>query len=217
MATRRNGKPYLWVTHLAKLLAGDRCHWSAWFKANHRYEKFEQQATDLVQWSKDHTELMRAREHELRREGFACTLESENEFKLELPSIIIAGKPDILARKERIALVVDGKTGRERESDLHQVLIYLRVLPKCRPDLVGGYELEGEVQYKRNDQRITLTPAEWTAERVTACTDLLRIVSDRQPPKRVPSAHECRFCNIGPQDCPDRIRTEQPAAMAAEF
>lgn len=217
MATRKHGKPYVWVTHLAKLLAGDRCLWSAWFRSSHRYEKFEEQALDLVQWSREHNELMRARERELKREGFTVTLEAQNEFKLELPTVIVAGKPDILARRDGLALVVDGKTGRERESDIHQVLIYLRALPKCRPDLVDGYRLEGEVQYKRNDQRITVTPEEWTPARVTACTDLLRIISDRTPPKRVPSSHECRFCNVGPSDCPDRIRTEQPAATAAAF
>lgn len=217
MATAKHGKPYVWVTHFARQLAGDQCRWRVWFQSRYRYEKFEEQALDLVQWNRDHGELMRARQRELAREGFRCTLEDENSFKLELPTAIIAGKPDILARRDGLALVVDGKTGRERESDVWQVLVYLRALPKCRPDLVNGYRLEGEVQYKRNDQRITVTPEEWTPERLAASTDLIRVISDRQPPKRVPSANECRFCNIGPSDCPDRVRTETPAAMAAEF
>jgi hypothetical protein len=212
MATLRKGKPYLYVTWLAKLLGGHECLWSAWFKAHYRYDKCEAQAMDLVQWNRDHGELMRLRRAELEREGFTVTVEQENDFKLEGAAAIVAGKPDIIATKPGIVLVVDGKTGRERESDIWQVLLYLWALPKVRPDLRG--ELEGEVQYKRGDQRITLLPSELTPERLERIVALIKTVSAPTPPARVPSAYECKVCNIGPQDCAQRRQATADQTVA---
>lgn len=217
MASRRNGKPYLYVTWLAKLLGGHECLWSAWFKAHYRYDKYETQAADLVQWNREHGELMRQRRAELEREGFTVSVEQENDFKMEGAAAIIAGKPDIIALKPGIVLVVDGKTGRERESDIWQVLIYLWALPRVRPDLKG--DLEGEVQYKRGDNRITLLPSELTAERVERIVRLIRTVAAATPPERTPSAYECKVCNIGPRDCPSRIAAtrQQEAVPVTDF
>jgi hypothetical protein len=101
---------------------------------------------------------------------------------------------------------VDGKTGRERESDIWQVLFYLFALPKSRPDLAG--ELVGEVEYKSGDA-VTVTPDALAGERMEAIVDLIQIVSAEDPPKKVPSRPECRVCNIGPRDCPQRIGQQQ--------
>ena len=212
MAVRRSGKPYIWVTYLAKLLGGDQCVWSAWFKARHRYDKHETQALDLAQWNREHSELMRARRRELEREGWTVTEESENAFRVEGDAAIVAGKADLVGRRPGMALVVDGKTGRERDSDYWQVLFYLYALPKEFPDL-AACELEGEVQYKRGDQRMTVTPAELTPERMAQIVDLIKVIASDTPPAKVPSAHECERCNIGPQDCPQRIRQQAPVAV----
>lgn len=155
---RRTGKPYIWVTWLAKLLGGNECVWSAWFKAHFKYDKYEEQAADLVRWNRDHTKLMAARRLELERDGWTVTVEDDNSFKLEGDSAVVAGKMDLVAVKGDRVLVVDGKTGRERDSDMWQILLYLFALPKSRPDLPKN--LEGEVHYKSGD--ISLTPAELT-------------------------------------------------------
>ena len=34
---------------------------------------------------------------------------------------------------------------------------------------------------------------------------LIRRLADENPARRVPSAQECRFCDIGKEDCPARI------------
>jgi CRISPR/Cas system-associated exonuclease Cas4 (RecB family) len=214
MATLRPGKPYIWATWLAKLLGGQECVWSAWFKAHYRYNKYEEMALDLVQWNREHNELMRQRRCELEREGFVCTVEDSNAFKLEGEHAVVAGKPDIIARKDDLVLVVDGKTGRERESDVWQVLLYLFALPKLQP--IRG-RLEGEVQYKRGDQRLTVTPEELTPDRIDQVVSLIKVISGKAAPPRAPSFHECRQCNIGPGDCPQRVRAERQAAVAAEF
>jgi len=215
MAVRRTGLPFIWVTHLAKLLGGHECLWSAWFRAHHRYEKYETQAIDLVQWNRDHGELMRKRRLELERDGWTVRVEQENDFKLQGQVAIVAGKPDIIATKPGHVLVVDGKTGRERESDIWQVLIYLWAVPRVFPDLKG--ELEGEVQYKREDNRISLTPSELTPDRLERLVALIRTIASDTPPARVPSSHECRTCNVGPRDCPQRMGVPREAAMATEF
>ncbi len=216
MATRRNGKPYIYVTWLAKLLGGHQCVWSAWFKAHFRYDKYEAQASDLVQWNRDHTELMRRRRAELEREGFTVAVEQENDFKIDGAHAVIAGKPDIVATKPGITLLVDGKTGRERESDIWQVLIYLWAYQKVRGQVAGV--LEGEVQYKSGDTRIAVTPAELTKERLDQIFTLIRTVAGPTQPTRVPSRYECQVCNIGPADCPARLNaTVEAVVTATEF
>lgn len=224
MATRRNSKPYIFVTWLAKLLGGHECVWSAWFRAHHQYQKFETQGADLAQWNREHDALMRARRRELEGQGYTVTVEEANAFKLEGQLAIIAGKPDLVGVKAASTnqetgelltpahtLIVDGKTGRVRESDIWQVLLYLYAFPKVRP-LTG--ELEGEVQYKSGDERIAVTPAELTPERWAQVYALIQAISSDTPPPRKPSRYECKTCNIGPQDCPQRINTEATVAVA---
>lgn len=211
MATARTGKPYIWVTWLAKLLGGQRCVWSAWFKAHYKYDKFEEMAADLVKWNREHNALMAARVKELEADGWTVMVEDQNAFKLEGASAVVAGKPDIVATKAGQVMVVDGKTGRERESDLWQVLFYLFAIPKSRPDLVG--ELVGEVQYAKGDVRITVTPADLDEVRMGQLLDLIKTVAGADAPPKTPSRAECKTCNIGSRDCPQRVGAEQTTAV----
>ena len=51
--------PYIWVTWLAKLLAGESsCEWSAWFRAH--YQDWAKPPSDFnqAQWMLDHTALV---------------------------------------------------------------------------------------------------------------------------------------------------------------
>lgn len=212
MATRRTGKPYIWATWLAKLLGGNQCVWSAWFKAHFKYEKFEEQASDLAVWNREHTALMAVRRRELEEDGWTVTVEDANSFKLEGEVAVVAGKPDLVAVKGDRVLVVDGKTGRERDSDVWQVLLYLFAIPKSRRDLPKN--LEGEVHYKTGD--LALTPAELTPERLAQVVTLIRTIAVDAPPVKVPSRAECLRCNIGARDCPERV-TEEARTLVAEF
>lgn len=213
MATPRHGKPYIWVTWLAKLLGGQQCVWSAWFKAHYKYDKYEEQAADLVKWNRDHTALMAAKRRALEADGWTVTVEDQNAFKLEGAVAVVAGKMDLVAVKDDRVLVVDGKTGRQRESDIWQVLLYLFALPKCRPDLPA--QLEGEVHYRKED--VSLTPEELTEERLEEIVGLIKTVGgDEAPPKR-PSRAECQRCNIGRKDCPERVTQDEGAVACADF
>lgn len=210
MATRRNGLPYIYVTWLAKLLGGHQCLWSAWFKAHFKYDKFEEMASDLVKWNRDHNKLMATRRRELEEDGWTVTVEDANSFKLQGQTAVVAGKPDLVATKGDQILVVDGKTGRERESDIWQVLLYLFAVPKSRPDLKG--DLVGEVFYK-SGAAVTLTPAELTPERMNQVVSLIKVIGSDTPPPKTPSREECKVCNIGPADCPQRVQERRPVAV----
>lgn len=209
MATRKHGKPYIWVTWLSKLLGGNRCVWSAWFKAHFKYEKFEEQASNLVEWNRNHTRLMAQCRAQLEADGWTVSEEEENAFRMEGTAAVVAGKPDIVAVKPGRVLVVDGKTGRERDSDIWQVLLYLYAVPKSRPDLTGT--LEGEVHYPNGE--ISLTTDELTLERMSEIVALVKAIAADEPPKKVPSRAECQRCNIGRQDCPQRVMEARPIAV----
>lgn len=222
---RRDGKPYIYVTWLAKILGGNQCLWSAWFKAHYRYEKFEPNAAQLQEWNREHTAMMAARVEELEENGWTVTTEEQNAFKLEGKTAVVAGKPDIVATMPGHpgqlgdVLVVDGKTGREREADCWQVLIYLYALPFSRPDLIDANTLAGEVHYKVGDKRVPLPIAALTTDRQREIVELIKVVAAPEAPRRVPSRDECRRCNIGFADCRERIADEEPATtpVAAGF
>src|SRR2546426_12613973 len=59
VAQPREG-PYIWVTWLSKLLAGEaHCEWALWFKAHHKYDKRLDESFDLASWAARHAELVR--------------------------------------------------------------------------------------------------------------------------------------------------------------
>jgi CRISPR/Cas system-associated exonuclease Cas4 (RecB family) len=221
MAERRKGKPSIWVTHLAKALSGADCLWRFWFSSRYWFTKFEEEAGDLQRWNRDHTAMMQARARELEREGYRVS--REEAFTLG-NNILVKGKVDIVAVKTEpaIVLAVDGKTGRERDSDKEQVLIYLYAIQhgafdEDRPDIrriaTAGI-LEGEVEYKRSNERVSLTTSELTPERVARMVDLIKVIGGDEPPAKKPSRDECRFCSIGPTDCPERVMKDRAPAVA---
>lgn len=216
MAERRRGLPNVYVTWLAKLLAGQQCQWRVWFQSHYWYDKYEPEKFDLVKWNQDHNALMRARRRELEAAGYTVTVEGQNGFKFQGKAAVLDGKPDIIASNAHETIIVDGKTGRERESDIWQVLLYLFAVPACRPELVRG-ALSGEVQYKQGDQRITLPVDALTPDREQEIVSLIRVVAADTPPRKVPSYDECKRCNIGVADCPQRVMEQPGVAKAAGF
>ena len=81
MASPRD-EPYVWVTWITKLLAGENhCEWAAWFRAHHTYAKAPSDF-DLAAWSAEHGAMVRERAAALRAEGLAVTVEGQNAFRL---------------------------------------------------------------------------------------------------------------------------------------
>jgi CRISPR/Cas system-associated exonuclease Cas4 (RecB family) len=197
---RRTGKPYIWPTWVTPLLAGtNACWWAAWYRAHYKHEKIKEdgdRSASLAQWTHEHDAMVNARAEELRAKGLLVGVEEDNEFKLEGDTAIISGKPDLVARDVGDALVIDAKSGKPRESDQWQVRIYLAILPIVDPDM-KDVTLRGEVQYRGARVPVKLSDED---KRFIFAT-VKRIGMD-DPPARVPSARDCRFCDIA--KCPDR-------------
>jgi CRISPR/Cas system-associated exonuclease Cas4 (RecB family) len=216
---QRSGKPYVWVTWLAQFLGGKQCRYALWFKARFKYTKFETHGADLTQWNADHNAMMRDRQVELEEAGYTVLREDACEYKHEGETAIVAGKPDLIAlmdgtaRQKPVMLVVDGKTGKERESDVWQVILYLFSLVRCRKDLTEGRTIAGEVHYKVGDRRRPVQLSELTEARRQDVLKAIAIVTQSDPPPKSPSRYECEKCNIGPQDCPDRYQPKSHAIV----
>lgn len=211
----RGPKAYIWVTWLAQALGGSPCLFSHWFKAHYQYVKFEQDASNLSAWNRDHTALMREQRAELEDAGWQVAVEDQNEFKIEGELAVVAGKPDIVATQPGHTLIVDGKTGKERESDWWQVFIYLYAWRTKLKDAVG--DLRGIVAYKKGDRRVELRARDLTPERVGAMVQAIKVIGGPDAPLKSPSKRDCRFCNIGYADCPEKFReANEPAPAMTE-
>ncbi|MGB2983099.1 MAG: PD-(D/E)XK nuclease family protein [Candidatus Bipolaricaulia bacterium] len=210
----RRAEPYIWVTWLTKLLAGEStCEWSAWYRAHHReYDKLPIDF-DLARWTVDHNELVNARREQLLDEGHSVCVEDENAFKRKgRTGITVSGKPDILAIRDGKGVIEDCKTGRPRTSDQLQVLVYMLLLPIKNPR-TEDVALSGRVVYKTGSIDV---PAERLddafRERFVA---LVQRVGGEKPLAKTPAWSECRWCDIGPADCLYRV-SEPPDSIEAE-
>jgi len=203
MAKSRPGGLYTWVTWLTSLLAGDaQCFFAPWFKSRHTYEKVPRDF-DVAAWTAEHTAMVRKRVAELKADGWTCTVENQNQFRIVGKSTTLAGKMDIVAVQGERILVIDCKSGQQRDSDWWQVLIYLFVLPMTKPTLTAGRIVEGEVTYK--SRSVPVPPEMLTEARRTDLIDLLRLMASPNAPEAVPSAHGCNFCDIPKSECPVRF------------
>lgn len=207
--TQRKGLPYLYVTWLAKHLAGEsQCVWSLWFQSRFKFEAVETDF-DKAAWSKEHDALVAKRSELLTGSGYTVSTENDNYFQIKGETSIIAGKMDLVTRKDAYAIVLDGKTGQKRKSDWWQALIYMAVLPIRwhRPNM----RISGEVFYK-DGTSIRIEPEELTADLKTQIFTLARFIGSRgEPPAKSPSPMECKFCKIGKNDCPQRIDSMESA------
>lgn len=204
---RRAGKPYIWATWLAKILGGDQCVRSVWFKAHYQYDKLpERNAEQLAEWNREHNAMMRERRAELEANGW--TVQTEQDFKLEGNAAVIAGKEDLVATMPGHVLIVDGKTGRRRDADFWQVLIYLwaRTLrPKKADDPTT--KIAGEVFYKRG-QPVDVRVAD-VAHHEPTLVQMVQLIAGPDEPTPNPTKYECGRCNIRPEDCARRYREER--------
>ena len=200
---QRREHPYIWVTWLPRLLTGENsCEWAIWFKAH--YQDWTRQPSDFDQakWVLDHTALVKERIGNWEVGGYDVAVEAQNRFELRGRTATLAGRPDIIARREDAAAVVDAKTGHDSPSHAVQVMIYLYAVPKALHHYRNA-KLRGQVTYRDHTVRV---PAEAVDERfIQNLGALIRKLSADEPARRVPSPQECRYCDITAADCPVRV------------
>ena len=206
---RANG-PYLWVTWLPRLLSGESsCEWASWFKAQHEGWSWSRMPSDLDQsgWLLNHTALLNEQRESWELQGYSVLTEGQNSFNLRGSSAVLAGKPDLVAKRRDQITVIDAKTGRPSPAHTTQVLIYMYALPRAL-ERYKGLSIAGQVAYP--DHVVDIPADAVDGNFVENLGRLIRRLASQMPARRVPSPGECRFCEITPADCPDRAAEGPP-------
>ena len=207
MANLRNS-PYIWATWLPRLLTGENsCEWASWFRARHESGSWVRRPSDFnqIQWLVGHTALLNEQRQQWEAQGYEVFTEGQNRFSLRGRCAVLGGKPDLVARKEDEAVVVDAKVGRPSPSHIVQVMVYQYALPKTL-ERYRGLTLSGQVAYP--DHSVDIPPVDEAFVRELG--NLIQRLASETPARRVPNWGECRFCEITVADCPARVE-EDPA------
>lgn len=201
-------KPYVWVSWITKLIAGEHdCWWAAWFKAHHQeYDKLldGERESFLSKWTKIHDGMVRSLARNAKSAGYTVRVESQGEWKLSGRAGDLAGKPDVTARKDSGPVrVVDAKSGKRRESDKWQLRIYAYALLRT---IFVGQPLELKVLYKDGFSDVDYDPSTHDPEIEAA----MRKVTAPEEPLKIPSRSECSRCDIAA--CTMRDSSAKPEA-----
>lgn len=206
MTTRRD-TPYVWLTWLIKLLAGeDHCRWRQWFKAHHKYYDKADSGFDSATWNVDHAAMVNALADMLRSQGYIVTVEKQNNFTLTgRRGAVLAGQPDIVAIKNDELLIVDCKSGKPHGQHRVQVLLYLLLWRYARPEH-DHFTARGEIVYATRSP-VPISAADTDDGFRQQFQNLMReIVADTEPP-RAPSYAECSRCDLTCASCPAKVST----------
>ena len=216
MTQTRTGGPYIWATALSKLLTGENsCEWAGWFKAHHQGWTKPPSDFDSATWMLEHTALVNRERESLERIGYEVHTENQNLFRLRGASATVAGKPDLIGEKHHELLISDAKTGRPSPSHQAQVRIYQYAVPRALPQFQGK-DARGQVRYP--DSYVGSPASAVNPEFIANMGALIRRLAADTPARRVPSLTECRFCDIGGEDCPVRIDVDYvPEGTTGDF
>ena len=207
--TEKRNSCYVWVTWLAKLMAGDvQCQWAPWFRSHYIvYPKAPsdfQQATWVVEHNKYLDDLCKG----CATQSLSIFKESQNSFTAKRGTMTIGGKPDLIVlESDKKFTVYDVKTGQPKASDVIQVMLYMAFLPYSTSGIYKGKALDGYVVYKNGEK--TRIPSHSVDDNFRAqITHFLNILNALDEPEKAPSYPECKFCDITKEDCPKRIESE---------
>ena len=114
--------------------------------------------------------------------------------------------------KGRKGLIVDAKTGKPRASDIAQVMLYMYAVPRAL-SRCQDMTFHGKVVYR--DHEVDIPARAVDDDFVERATDLIRRLASQTEARRVPSAQECRWCEV--QDCPERVQAELQEAATDDF
>jgi CRISPR/Cas system-associated exonuclease Cas4 (RecB family) len=178
---------------MTKLISGEAaCLWSLWFRARNKSDRLESGA-DLNAWASQHDALVKWRAEKLREQSRDPWLERSIQLQGKLATI--SGKPDISYEFDGTCYFEDCKTGKRRDADHVQVLLYmwLHSLRIKKP-------VRGSVVYKKEIVEVDFTRLDEVGRRTI---ELVKMVANDEPPTS-PSPNECRSCSIPKFYCADR-------------
>ena len=208
--TNRRSTPYMYVTWIARPLVGEKsCLWATWLKTN--YQNFQKLPSTFnsARWNMEHTQLLNELADRLQARGCKLFIERQNAFRAVSSNsgMVIQGRPDIISvDPEGRATIYDVKTGQESDSHIVQVQLYMYLLPRAQNSRWCDTTFDGGLVYA--DGKEKLIPAASVDEAFVARVGefMHKMMSDT-PARRVPSAPECGWCDIGPGDCSERIES----------
>ena len=93
-------------------------------------------------------------------------------------------------------------------------MIYQYAVPKAL-EQYRGMEFRGHVAYP--DSQVGLPVSAVDGKFIESLGDLIRRLSADTPARRVPSAGECRFCDITAVDCPERVQGGPGEGVTEDF
>lgn len=199
--TKARPEPYVWVSWITKLLAGESsCLWSAWFRAHFQPAKAAN-GFDTAAWMMEHAALLRKTATEHEEEGYKVHTEGQNLFALKGKAGTLAGKPDMVAVESVEGWVVDAKTGLPKASDRMQVMLYMWAMPLTIPAF-KDVRFHGKVVYKCGHS--VIAPEEIDDTFIKRVSDLMKIICGEAEPRKAPSYAECLYCPITAEDCAER-------------
>ncbi len=200
--------PYIWATWLPRLMTGDRsCEWAIWFKVHYQTWERTPSNFDTTEWHVRHTALLNAQREFWEGRSDKVYVEHQNSFRLRGETAILAGRPDLVADDDRRIDIIDVKTGQPQEWHRAQMMIYMYALRRFLEIPIGRGKVAGEIVYP--DKSVKVGPGAVHGGFVQEMAALIRRLASDEPARRVPSAQECRFCDISSADCPARIEVEQ--------
>lgn len=180
------------------------CPWQPWFQANYKFEKIDD--FNDPEWAMRHARGIMDMRDTLRPTVDSVRTTAQSSFWWERPNsnLRIAGEPDLVTISGDEACVYDVKTGKPRQSDRLQVMIYMYCLPDALPHIFAGMRMSGCVVYK--ESQLVEIPTASVGEEFREMFDFFldKLDTDEEP-EPIPSAQECRFCKISKVDCPSRV------------
>jgi len=215
---KRRKVPNVWAKNLAKLLSGDnRCWYAAWMQANYWLPREDRTPEDQARMEghmRAHDAITTRRAAELRADGWLVKVEDEGAFKVVGKRAELTGKPDIVGLRgtsgDQSTLIVDAKSGKRREGDAWQVLVYAFALPLSWLGDPGV--ITGEIAYSDANvpvRRLT------TVDRREIVEGINRL-STPEPPEKTPGKYECGFCSLR-ETCPERFDEATQAGRTELF
>ena len=202
---------FTWVTWIAKLWSARvHAHGACWFRSHFEGNVPVESDFDSAGWNVKHTRLLRELADRLFAQGCEVLIENQNSFRVpsSVTGSVIAGKPDLIALDpEGRATIYDVKTGRRRDSPRRPGQT-LHVPPaQGQGSRWYGTTFDGCLVYGDGfEKRIPASAID--DDFIGALMSLMRTIVSDEPARRVPSAQECRFCEISSADCPERVEDE---------
>lgn len=197
---------YVHVTWLSKAMAGEAsCLYPFWFKAHFKVPP--KRNRDLDSWNADHSVMVNVCAEDYRQAGYTVWVERQNDLSvIGKGGAKLQGFADIIAVKDDTAVIVDCKTGFPKASHTLQVRLYMYLLhhSKTHPARHCA-RIVGKVGYtSENGEAIALPHAAWDGLFDTM-KYYLDIILAPAPPVALPSAGDCRFCELAKVVCDDSI------------